>query len=88
MPCLLLLLAIVAPRICLVLLWLFTDFVSSAYDTLLVPLLGLVFLPFTTIAYALAMNQRGEVSGIYLILCIVAVLSDLGAIGGSSRGRG
>lgn len=87
MPCLLLVLALIAPRVCLVLLWLFTEFIDRAFDSLLLPLLGLVFLPFTTIAYALAMNQRGEISGIYLIILVIAALSDLGAIGGSTRGR-
>ena len=45
MCCVLALLAFVGPRVVLFLLWLFTDYLSRAFDSLLIPLLGFLFLP-------------------------------------------
>lgn len=89
MPCLLAALALIFPRLVLVLVWLFSDYLGRAYDTLLWPLLGFFFLPLTTLAYAFAMNANdGSVSGFYLVIVVLAVLIDLGIIGGSGRARG
>ena len=41
----------------------------------------------TTLAYAWAINSRGSVSGVYLVVVVVAVLMDLGVIGGSASRR-
>jgi hypothetical protein len=87
MPCCVVLIALSAPRIALVLVWLFSDYLGRAYDTLLIPLLGFVFLPTTTLAYAWAINSRGEVKGFALAVVIVAALIDVGAIGGSKARR-
>ncbi len=84
MPCLLTLLAIFFPRLIIVLLFLFTDYLG-VYETVIWPLLGFVFFPFTTLAYALAINAAGEVQGIYLVILVVAVLMDIGSWGGGSR---
>jgi uncharacterized membrane protein (UPF0136 family) len=85
MPCCLALIALAAPRITLVLVWIFSDYLGRAYETVLVPLLGFFFLPTTTLAYAWAINARGEVSGLPLAVVVLAALIDLGAIGGSRR---
>ena len=86
MPCLLAILALGFPRLVMLLVWLFSDFLGRAYETVLWPLLGFFFLPLTTLAYAFAINQNGgSVSGIYLVLVVVAVLLDLGMIGGGSH---
>ena len=53
MGCLFALTAGFFPRIALVLLWIFTDDVDRAFDSSWIPLLGLIFLPLTTIMYAL-----------------------------------
>ena len=87
MPCCLTLIALSAPRFVLILLWIFSDYVGRAYDTVLIPLLGFFFLPTTTLAYAWAINTRGEVRGFALAVVVVAALIDLGAIGGSSASR-
>jgi hypothetical protein len=49
------------------------------------PLLGFFFLPLTMLAYAWAVNTNGTVTGIYLVVVIVAVLVDLGIVGGGAR---
>jgi hypothetical protein len=84
MPCLIGLLALVFPRLAIILVVIFSDYIGRAYDSLLWPLLGFFFMPLTTLAYALAINANGEVSGMYLVVVIVAVLIDLGVIGGGA----
>jgi hypothetical protein len=86
MPCcLLLLLAIIGPRFVLILLALFSNYLQNAYTGLILPILGFFFMPFTTLAYAWAINETGEVSGLQLVVVVIAVLLDLGVIGGGGR---
>lgn len=66
MPCLVLILALFIPRVTLVLIWLFSNYLGRAYQTVLWPLLGFFFMPLTTLAYAWAMNANGSVAGGYL----------------------
>jgi hypothetical protein len=87
MPCLVAILALLAPRITSVVLWIFTDFFARAFQgNLLLLILGIVFMPFTALAYAWAINAQGAVSGIYVVVMILAVIADVSALG-SSRGR-
>lgn len=82
MPCcLLLLVAILGPRIAIILIALFTSYFEKPFDGLLIPLLGFLFLPFTTLAYAWAINTRGEVAGVQAVVVVLAVLVDLGVFG-------
>jgi hypothetical protein len=87
MPCLVVLLAFFFPRVVLACLALFTHYLGNAYHGLIVPLLGFFFLPYTTLAYAWAKNSHGSVEGGYLVVVIVAVLIDLGVVGGGARAR-
>jgi hypothetical protein len=86
MPCLMGCLALFFPRLAIILVWLFSDYLGKAYETVLWPLLGFFFLPLTTLAYAWAVNTNGTVSGIYLVVVVVAVLIDLGLLGGGAEG--
>jgi hypothetical protein len=86
-PCLVTLIALFAPRLAIVLLVVFSDWLGSAYDTRIVPFLGFLFLPLTTLAYAWAIHSRGSVEGFALVLVVLAVLVDLGIIGRSARAR-
>jgi hypothetical protein len=45
MPCLALLIALMAPRFLIVLLWLFTSWFKGIFDTALWPVLGFIFYP-------------------------------------------
>ena len=54
MGCLLGLLGLITPRVVLVLLWVFTNYLSRAFHTFVWPFLGFIFLPTTTLAYAVA----------------------------------
>lgn len=89
MPCLLALIALFIPRVVIVLVWLFSDYLGAAYESVLWPLLGFIFMPLTTLAYAYAENAGGGLAGFYLVIFVIAVLVDLGLIGGSGwRGGG
>ncbi len=87
MPCLLAFLAIFFPRLVIVLVFLFSTYLGDAYDTAIWPLLGFIFLPLTTLAYAFGINSVGSIQGIYLVLVVLAVLVDLGSLGGGARTR-
>ncbi|MFP4140772.1 MAG: hypothetical protein ACOCZU_02160 [Planctomycetota bacterium] len=86
MGCILTLLALVVPRVVMVFIVLLTNWFSQAYHTILWPLLGFFFMPYTTLAYMAAMlNNAGNVSGGWLVLVIVAAIVDIGHWGGSRR---
>jgi hypothetical protein len=71
-------------------LWLFTHYLHRAYHGLLIPLIGFFFLPLTTLAYAWMVNTHRPMEGVNLIILIVAVIIDLGGLGGGEyhrRGR-
>jgi hypothetical protein len=87
MGCLLAIFAGFFPRIALVCLWIFTNDVDRAYDSFIVPLLGLIFLPLTTLVYALAWSPVGGVEGIEWLWVGIALVLDLTAYGGGARAR-
>ena len=83
MPCLLLLVVLAFPRVVLVLLFLLSNYLQRAYHDLLLPILGFVFLPLTTLVYAWMVNNHHSLDyGVNLVILIVAVLIDVGGIGG------
>jgi hypothetical protein len=85
MPCVVALLALIAPRLAIILVVIFSDYIGRAYDTVIWPLLGFFFMPLTMLAYAWAINTNGSVSGGYVVAMILAVLIDLGIVGGGAR---
>jgi hypothetical protein len=86
MGCFLALMGLITPRAIMVFLWIFTDYLSRAFHSFLWPLLGFVFLPTTTLAYAVAQNSLDGLHGWGLVIFVLGVLLDFGIIGGS-RGR-
>lgn len=87
MCCVLILLAFFTPRIVLFLMWLFTNYLSRAYDAFLLPLLGFLFLPATTLAYAIARNELGGINGLGLVVVLIGLAVDIGLLGGGARQR-
>jgi hypothetical protein len=85
MGCLAGLVVLAAPRVVMVVLWIFSDYLGRAYDGWILPLIGFFALPTTTLAYAVAVNDANGVRGWGLLLVALGVLLDLGALG---RGRG
>ena len=89
MPCLVALLALISPRLALFALWLFSDALSRAYDSWLLPLLGFFLLPWTTLAYVGMWELgTGEVTGFEWFIVILAFVIDLGSYAQSGRRRG
>ncbi len=84
MPCLIALLAIPLPRLAIILVVIFSDYIGTAYQTTIWPLLGFFFMPVTTLAYAWAINSSGSVSGFQLVIVVIAVLIDVGILGGGA----
>jgi hypothetical protein len=85
--CVLVLLGFFTPRIVLFVLWLFTNYLSRAYDAFLLPFLGFLFLPATTLAYAIAQNELGGPSGLGLVVVLIGLAVDVGLLGGGARRR-
>ena len=52
MGCLVVLFAFISPRLAIFVLFLFTDLLSRAYDSWILPFLRFFLLPWTTLAYA------------------------------------
>ncbi len=61
--CLLAMAAAFAPRVVIILAWLFGNRWNLVWDTWIWPLLGFIFLPYTTIMYVLVWNFATGVSG-------------------------
>lgn len=87
MPCLVLIVFLAFPRIALVLLFFFSNYLQRAYHGLLFPLLGFLFLPLTTLAYAWMTNTRQPIAGINLLILVIAVVIDLGGLSGGEYHR-
>lgn len=87
MPCCLIIAVLAFPRIVLACLFLFSHYLERAYHGLLIPILGFIFLPLTTIAYAWFTNTHQPIQGFNLLILIVAVLLDAGGIGGGAFRR-
>lgn len=85
MPCLLALVVLAFPRIVLILMWLFSNVLNRAYHNMIVPLLGFIFLPITTIVYAWLVTNHMPIEGLNLVILIVAVVLDAGSHGGGMR---
>jgi hypothetical protein len=85
MCCLALIMLGLGPRIALVVWWIFGDKVDLAFSTWVWPLLGLVFLPWTTLAYVIAWQPVVGVQGGWDVLLIVlGVAADIATY--SARG--
>jgi hypothetical protein len=87
MACLLVIILLAFPRIALLLMFFLSNYLERAYHGLLIPLLGFVFLPLTTIVYAWLVNTAQPIAGLNLIILIIAVVIDAGGFGGGEYHR-
>jgi hypothetical protein len=87
MPCLVFIIVLAFPRIMLALLFLFSNYLGRAYHGLIVPVLGFIFLPLTTLAYAWMVNSRMPMEGVNLLILVIAVIIDVGGLGGGEYHR-
>lgn len=77
MCCLALTAGFLGPRVALLAWWLFGNKVDAAFDTWVWPLLGLIFLPWTTLAYVLAWGPINAVSGAGWLVVALGFAADV-----------
>jgi hypothetical protein len=87
MPCILVILLLAFPRVVMVLMFLTSTYLQRAYHGLLLPVLGFFFLPLTTIVYAWLVNSHMPLEGINVVFLLIAVVIDLGGMGGGEWHR-
>jgi hypothetical protein len=79
--CLLALLALISPRLVLFLLWIFSNVLSRAFDSWIIPLLGFFLLPWTTLTYTAFWDWGAghHVVGFEWFFVVLAFVIDLGS---------
>jgi hypothetical protein len=87
MGCLIVLMALIGPRVALLFTWIVTNLVDRAFEGILLPLLGLILLPWTTFLYVLVYNPIEGVSVLGWVIVALGVLVDLGSYGAGARNR-
>ena len=90
MCCFTTVLLFLGPRVTLVLMALFTDAIRIAYNGFLIPCLGFLFLPWTTVAYTVAISYMGGMESGGIIVVALGFLFDVLSYGGggfSNRDR-
>lgn len=89
MGCLIAIASAITPRLVLFVMWL-TDYTQRAFESGLWPTLGFLFLPTTTVGWAIAANELStgrEISLGGVIVIVIGLVIDLGLVGGSARAR-
>jgi hypothetical protein len=83
MGCIFAVVALAVPRVMMVFVFLLTDWFGRAFQSSMWPILGFVFMPYTTLAYLAAMLKNNHtLSGGWLVLLVVAIVVDAGHWGG------
>jgi len=83
--CLIGVLAAFAPRIALLLVWIFTPYVTRAFHNGFIwPFLGLLFVPFTTLMYSLVWVPGIGVTGVRWVWVVIGLVLDIAWHSGSA----
>jgi len=78
MPLLIALIALLLPRLTIVVLWLFTNWFDGVFPSVLWPILGFIFLPLTTLWYSVVQHSFGGHWDVIPIAgLVIAVLIDI-----------
>jgi hypothetical protein len=75
MPCLFLLIALITPRLLILLLWLFTTWFRGIFPIALWPVLGFIFLPTTLLWYTAVQHWFGGQWTFWPIVGLVIALA-------------
>ncbi len=87
-PCLFALFAAFVPRVAVFIIWIARPaIINAAFDTWIFPLLGIIFLPFTTLIYVLLYRPGVGIEGADWIWLIIAVALDLSHLAASAVDR-
>jgi hypothetical protein len=79
--CLLVVMGALGPRVALVFTWIFTTLVDRAFNGFLMPLLGLVFVPWATLFFVIAYQPGPGVTGFGWVLVIFGLFMDIATYG-------
>jgi hypothetical protein len=85
-PCIVVLLALLTPRLLIALLWFFTTWFRGMFDNLLWPILGFVFLPTTMLWYSAVQRWFGGEWTLWPIAgLVIALMIDISPASGRRR---
>jgi hypothetical protein len=88
MPCLFALLALLTPRLVIILLWLFTNWFRGVFDTAIWPVLGFFLAPTTLLWYSAVQHWFGGQWGFWAVVgLIIALAIDISPAKGRRRER-
>lgn len=87
MPCLVALFALISPRLAILLVALFTNRFTYAFDSWLLPTLGFFVLPWTTLAWVVVYQPVFGVVGFGWFVVILAFFIDILSFAGSANRR-
>jgi hypothetical protein len=86
MPCIVALLALLAPRVLIALLWFLTTWFQGMFASLLWPILGFLFLPTTLLWYSAVQRWFGGQWTLWPIVgLVIALMIDVSPAGGRRR---
>jgi hypothetical protein len=78
-------------RITLLMLWFARPvMMNAAFSTFIIPCLGFLFVPFTTLVYVFLIQGVGKIQGldwVWLILAFIMDVASIGAAGAANRNR-
>lgn len=75
----------ISPRVVLFILWIVTDFLSRAFDSVFWTVMGFIFMPWTTLWCVYVWNNGDFSSPWRIIVLVICILADL--CGGSSASQ-
>jgi hypothetical protein len=85
--CLVAIAAMLSPRFAIFLIWLFGDRMTIAFDSGWIAVIGFIFLPWTTLAWAVAYAPRQGVTGFGWFVVGFAFFADIMTHVGSAQAR-
>lgn len=77
MCCIVALMGLIGPRVAFLFAWIFTKEVDQAFDSFWMALLGLIFLPWTALFWAIAYAPVQGVSGFGIFLVLIGLVMDI-----------
>ncbi len=86
MGCILVLLALITPRLAIILLWFFTHWFRGLFATALWPILGFIFLPTTLLWYTMVQHWFGGQWTLWPVVgLVIALMIDVSPARGRRR---
>lgn len=79
-------LGLLFPRVLIIVLWLFTNWFRPAFDNIIYLLLGLIFVPLSTLWYSIVIQFfGGQWTIVPIIGMVIAIVVDLGGLRSSRK---